>query len=126
MKEPAQAIRSAMYRLTHIVATPHQFDQEAETRGAGRIQYMVELGDQLCLAWENEDTGTMIVSPIVCWELDNMLEALGAPWPVLSLPDALSERIAFRELENADVIAAYHRMEGQTIAASVPPATTTH
>ena len=52
--------------------------------------------------------------------------ALGAPWPALSLPDALSERIAFWEFENADVIAAYHRMEEQTIAAFTHPARTTH
>lgn len=126
MNEPAMAIRSAMHRLNHIVTTPHYFDQEAVTRGAGVIHYMVELGDQLCLAWEDEDTGTMIVSPIVCWALDNMLEAMGAPWPVLCLPDTSGKQIDFRELGNADVIEAYRRMEEQAITALVLPAKKTH
>lgn len=55
-----------------------------------------------------------------------MPDALEAPWPVLSLPDALSERVVFKELADLDVIEAYYRMEGQTIAPSYPPAKASH
>ena len=65
----------------------------------------------LCLEWENDDTGEMIVYPIVCWELGNVLEALPAPWPVLSVPADSAEAIGFRDLQDEEVVAEYQRME---------------
>jgi len=87
---------------------------------------MVELGSQLCLAWENDETGEMVVSPIVCWELGNVLEALPAPWPVLSVPADSTEAIRFRELQDSEVAAEYQRMEREAIAAPSSPVKKAH
>jgi hypothetical protein len=116
-----QQHQAAMHRLSHIAAIHHQFDEHALTPGAGVIHFVVELESQLCLAWENDDTGEMIVSPIVCWELENVLEALSAPWPVLSVPADSAKAIRFRDLQDDEVKAAYRRMERKAIAAPSSP-----
>lgn len=117
---------AAMHRLSHIAAIHHHFDEHALTPGAGVIHFMVELGSQLCLAWENDDTGAMVVSPIVCWELDNVLEALPAPWPVLCMPADSGQAIRFRELQDSEVAAEYRRMEMEAIAAPSSPVKNAH
>lgn len=115
-------IRSAMWRLSCIERTPYQYDPAGQVFGFGPIHYLVELGDQLYLAWHNEESGAVVVNPITRYDLDE-LDELGAyePWTVLHVPAELDEGIRFREIDAAELAQAYQRMEGRTIAASTPP-----
>ena len=68
------------------------------------------------IAWEENDTGTMIVNPIIRFSLDE-LEELGAEeaWTVLYAPAELSKGIQFREMGDAELVDVYHRMEARSL-----------
>lgn len=116
-------IRSAMWRLSCIERTPYQYDAAGVVFGSGPIHYLIELGDKFFLAWQNDQSGTVIVNPITRYGLEE-LDELGAyePWTVLNVPAALDQGIRFREIDAAELAKAYRKMEGRTIAASTPPA----
>jgi hypothetical protein len=70
----------------------------------------------LFIAWEDNDTGAMIVNPIIRFSLDE-LEELGAEeaWTVLYVPAELSEGIQFREMGDAELVDVYQRMEARSL-----------
>jgi len=77
-------IDSAMAMLTQVASISHVFDEDAAELGCGPIHYALELDDQLYLVCEDDDTEKMVVVPVECWELGNLLEAIDNPLPVLS------------------------------------------
>jgi hypothetical protein len=118
-------IQDAMRRLSRIARTVYQFDSAGLIFGDGPMHYLVELGDSLFMAWENNETGTMIVNPITRFELEE-LEEMGAPWTVLRVTAELTEGIQFRTVDDIELSAAYHRMKGQMFAASTLPVMPVH
>lgn len=118
-------IEDAMRRLSRIARMLYQFDGAGLIFGDGPIHYLVELGGLLFIAWENNETGTMIVNPIVRFELDE-LEEMGAPWTVLRVPAELTEGIHFRTVDDIELSAAYHRMEAQTFTGPTLPIMPVH
>lgn len=107
-----QEIREAMLRLSSIELKPYQYDPTGQVFGFGLIHYLIEIGKLFFIAWENNDTGSIIVNPITRFDLDE-LEELGSyeTWTVLHVPATLSEGIQFREIENSELNIAYRRSE---------------
>ena len=105
-------IQEAMLRLSRIELKQCQYDPTGQVFGDGRIQYLVEIRDLLFIAWENKDTGSVIVNPITRFDLDE-LEELGSyeTWTVMHLPATLNEGVQFREIENSELNNAYRRSE---------------
>jgi len=117
-----QAIREAMLRLSCIERIPCQYDPAGQIVGEGPIHYLVELGNLLFIAWENNDTGAMVVNPITRFELDE-LDELGAAeaWTVVRVPTDLAEVIQFRVIDNVELNEVYRQMVGRAIAAPALP-----
>lgn len=113
-----QEISEAMLRLSCIERIQCQYDPVGEIVGGGPIHYLVELGNLLFIAWENNDTGAMVVNPITRFGLDE-LDELGAAeaWTVMRVPTDLAEAVQFREIENVELNEAYRQMAGRAIAA---------
>lgn len=111
-----RAIRDAMLRLSCIACTQYIYDPASLVIGDGAIYYLVEMNDLFFMAWENNDTGAMIVNSITRFDLDELGE-LGAEeaWTVLRVPAKRAESIQFREIDDAELSEVYHRMEAQTI-----------
>lgn len=105
-------IYSAMAMLTSATSIKHILDDDAEELGCGQVHYALELDGRLFLVWNDMDSGSMIVTPVEYWDLENLLEAIDDPMPVLSFT-AVAAR-------------AFGNVAGRTIAATVPPAKTTH
>jgi len=78
-------IDSAMAMLTQATSISHVFDEDGTELGCGQVHYALELDGRLHLASRDEDTGKMVVAPIECWELSNLLEAIDDPLSVLSI-----------------------------------------
>jgi antitoxin component of MazEF toxin-antitoxin module len=118
-----RAIREAMLRLSCLGHIPCKYDPESEIVGEGPIHYLVELGNLLFIAWENNDTGAMVVNPITRFGLDE-LDELGAAeaWTVMRVPADLAEAIQFREIDNVELNETYRQMAGRAIAAPALPA----
>ena len=122
MKKLSSEISLAMLRLTHIGPLQHAYDEHGVMPGAGPIHYLVEVAGRLCMAWESEESRMIVVAPISCWQLDDMMELMqGDPWTVLAIPAHSGERVAYGEMSDAEVIAAYQRMEERAIAAPTLP-----
>jgi hypothetical protein len=66
------------------------------------VKYVLEIGKRMFLAWFDEDTVVMVLSPPELWDLDNLLEALDDPLMVLS----------YREID----IASFGKRAGKTFA----------
>lgn len=109
-------IRDALARLSCIGRKKFHYDPAGQVFGAGEIHYLVEVSGLFFLAWEDADTGMMIVNPITRFGLDE-LEELGAEeaWTVLHVPLGLSEGIQFREISSAELIDVYRRMESRPV-----------
>ena len=105
-------MESAMAMLAQATAINHVFDEGAEELGCGPVLYALELNGRLCLVCRDDDTERMIVVPVGCWELENLLEAIDDPLSVLTL----------RELDSKSL----EKVAARTIAAIALPATTTH
>lgn len=105
-------IREAMLRLSSIELKHYCYDPTGQVHGDGPIQYLLEIGQLLFIAWENNDTGSIIINPITRFNLDE-LEELGSfeMWTVLRVPATLSECIQFREIENSELNKAYRSNE---------------
>lgn len=103
---------SAIAMLTQATTINHVFDESVEELGCGPVHYALELGGRWYLVCRDDDTERMIVVPVDCWELENLLEAVGDPLSVLSL----------RELDSKSL----EKVAAQTIAAFALPAKTTH
>lgn len=116
-------IRDAMLRLSCIARTHYHYDPTGQTIGEGPIHYLVELSGLFFIAWENNDTGAMVVNPITRFSLDE-LDELGAAeaWTVLRVPADVAEGIQFREIDNAELSEAYRQMARRAIAAPASPA----
>lgn len=114
------AIREAMLRLSCIGCTPFHYDPAGNIFCDGPIHYIIEVGDLFFVAWESNDTGSMIVNPITRFDLDELGE-LGAAeaWTVLLVPAEMSEGIQFREIDGAELIDAYCRMQVRTTVAPI-------
>lgn len=123
----ARQIHNAMQRLACIARMPHEYDGPGVIPIEGPMPYLIELGDQFYTAVEDNGTGAVIVSPITCFDLDELCE-VGAldPWTVLHVPDEITEGIHFRDIGEAELVQVYERMEGQTIAASTLPVMQAH
>jgi len=98
--------------LSRATSIPHVYDETLETRGGGTAYYMVECGGLLFLAWFDEDTQEMIISPLDLWDMENLEDALDDPMPLLS----------YQAIDRE----GFERMAAQTFAASALPAVTTH
>lgn len=109
-------IRDALLRLSCIGRRQFHYDATGEVSSDGEIHYLIEVSDVFFIAWEDNDTGAMIVNPIIRFNLDD-LEELGAEeaWTVLCVPTALSEGIQFREMGDAELVDVYRRMEAQSL-----------
>lgn len=80
-------IYSAMAMLTNATSIKHILDDDAKELGCGQVHYALELGGQLFLVWNDMDSGSMIVSPVEHWDLENLLDAIDDPMPVLSFAE---------------------------------------
>lgn len=105
-------IREAMHRLSSVALKQCTYDRMGQIFGNGPIHYLVEIGNLFFIAWENNDTGTLIINPITRFNLDE-LEELGAAeiWKVMCVPTTLNKDIEVREIENKYLEAAYRRSE---------------
>ena len=105
-------IRDAMLRLSSIELKQCQYDPTGQIFGDGPINYLVEIGNQLFIAWENNATGEVIVNPITRFDLDE-LEELGSYeiWTVISVPATAGEGAHFRQIENSELNTAYRLSE---------------
>jgi len=101
---------SAMALLTKATAINHVFDEAAEELGCVPVHYALELDGQLYLVCRDDDTQAMIVVPVDCWTLENLLEAIDDPLSVLSVG----------ELDRK----ALEKVAVRTIAGFAPPVTT--
>lgn len=121
MKE-LREICNAMLRLSCIGRTRFHYDPAGQVFGDGAIHYLVEVGDLFFIAWEDNDSKTMIVNPITRFDLEELAD-LGDEdaWTVLHVPAGLAEGIQFREIDNAELNEAYRRMEGRAMVASLCP-----
>lgn len=80
-------IYSAMAMLTSATSIKHILDDDAEELSCGQVHYALELDGRLFLVWSDMDSGSMIVSPVEHWDLENLLEAIDDPMPVLSFAE---------------------------------------
>lgn len=80
-------IYSAMAMLSNATSIKHILDDDAEELGCGQVHYALELGGQLFLVWNDIDSGSMIVSPVEHWDLENLLDAIDDPMPMLSFAE---------------------------------------
>ncbi|WP_374258095.1 hypothetical protein [Aquabacterium sp.] len=80
-------IYSAMAMLTNATSIKHILDDDAEELSCGQVHYVLELGGRLFLVWNDMDSGSMIVSPAEHWDLENLVEAIDDPMPVLSFAE---------------------------------------
>jgi len=108
----AAEIRQAMLRLSSIALKQFQYDPTGQEFGDGPIHYLVEIDNLLFIAWEDNDTGMIVINPITCFDLDE-LEELGSyeMWTVIHLSTILNESVQFREIENSELNFAYKRSE---------------
>jgi len=83
-------IYSAMAMLTNATSIKHILDDDAEELSCGQVHYALELDGQIFLVWDDMDSGSMIVSPIERWNLENLLESIDDPMPVLSVNEITS------------------------------------
>ena len=100
----------AVSRLSDATAVRHEFDVSLASRGGGPVRYVLELDGKPFLAWRDEDTAVVVVTPLEKWDLDNWLDM-----------EDESERIpvlTFREVNGP----AFLKMAAQAIAAPVLPA----
>jgi hypothetical protein len=126
MKE-MQEIREAMLRLSCIECIPCQYDPVGQEVGEGPIHYLIELSNLFFIAWENSETGTMVINPITRFDLDE-LDELGAieAWTILRLPNDPLKGIQFREIDNVELSKAYSQMTGRASMALAPPLMQAH
>lgn len=115
MKERTE-IRDALLRLSCIGRRQFHYDPASQVFSDGEIHYLIEVSGVFFLAWEDNDTGTMIVNPIIRFSLDELVE-LGAEeaWTVLYVPAELSEGVQFREMSDAELVDVYQRMEARSL-----------
>jgi hypothetical protein len=78
-------LAAAMTAMTEAMSITHVFDDCIARRGGGPVMYALEVKEHLFLAWHDEDTDVVVVSPIGLWEANNLLEALDEPLTVLTL-----------------------------------------
>ncbi|RFP24193.1 hypothetical protein D0T25_03955 [Duganella sp. BJB488] len=111
-------IRAAILRLSSIEQIPYHYDPAGEVFGDGPIHFLVEVGDQLFVAWGDNETRTIVVNPILRFELHE-LEELGfeEAWTVVRVPATVTEGIQFREIDNAELSTSYLRMNDEKAAA---------
>jgi hypothetical protein len=103
-------------RLSCIGRMRFYYDPVGQVFGDGAIHYLVEVSGLYFLAWEDNDTRTMIVNPITRFDLDELGELGGEEaWMVLHVPATLAEGIQFREIDDAELVDAYLRMEERTL-----------
>lgn len=102
---------AAVSRLSVVTAVKHEFDATLATRGGGPVRYVLEVDGRPFLAWFDEDTAVVVVTPLEKWDLDNWLDLEDEPEPIPVL--------TFREIDGA----AFLKMAAQAIAAPVLPAT---
>jgi len=86
-------IYSAMAMLTSATSIKHILDDDAEELSCGQVHYALALGGQLFLVWDDMDSGSMIVTPIERWNLDNLMEAIDDPIPMLSLTETAARTL---------------------------------
>lgn len=87
-------IYSAMAMLTSATAIKHILDDDAEELSCGQVHYALELDGRLFLVWNDMDSGSMIVSPVEHWDLENLLEAIDDPMPVLSFAEITASALS--------------------------------
>lgn len=61
----AAEIRQAMLRLSSIALKQFQYDPTGQAFGDGPIHYLVEIDNLLFIAWEDNDTGMIVINPII-------------------------------------------------------------
>ncbi len=121
--EEVQAIREAMLRLSCIEGIPCHYDPTGQIVGEGPIYYLFELANLFFIAWKNNDTAAMVVSPITRFDLDELDElAAVEAWTAICVPTDRAEGIQFREIDNVELDKAYRQMVGRAIAKPVLPA----
>lgn len=110
MQNVLEMFRGAVSRLSEVTAVKHEFDATLASRGGGPVRYVLELDDRPFLAWRDEDTAVVVVTPLEKWDLDNWLymEDESERIPVLS----------FREVNGPTFL----KMAAKAIAAPVLPA----
>jgi len=79
-------IDAAMAILTKATSISHVFDEDAAKLGCGPIHYAFELDGQRYLVCGDDDTkNEVMVVPVGCWDLGNLLEAIDDPLSSLSV-----------------------------------------
>lgn len=121
MKE-MKKLREILLRLSCIGRLPYQYDPAGQIVGEGPIHYLVEFGNLFFIAWENSNSGTIVINPITRFGLDE-LDELGAaePWTVVHVPENQAKSVQFREIDNTELSNAYCQMVRGAITAPVPP-----
>lgn len=103
-------VRYVLHRLSEFAQIPYQFDPTGVTFGDGPVHHLIELGHLLFIAWEDNETSSIIVNPITRFMLTD-LEEMGFPWNVLLVPTDCSERIQCRIVGETEFSSVYRSME---------------
>lgn len=87
-------IHSAMAMLTSATSIKHILDGDAEELSCGQVHYALELDGRIFLVWNDMDSGSMIVSPVEHWDLENLLDSIDDLMPVLSFAEIEASALA--------------------------------
>jgi hypothetical protein len=86
MKNPCiSELTAAMAAMTEALSIQHVFDDSLSVRGGGTVRYALQIDEQFYLAWHDDDTAVIVVSPLYLWDVNNLLETIDDPLAVLSI-----------------------------------------
>jgi hypothetical protein len=75
-------ITAAMATMAQLMSIRHVFDDSLQSRGAGVLQYILAIGDGRYLAWQDDDTDEMVVSPLGLWDESNLADVIDDSVPM--------------------------------------------
>jgi hypothetical protein len=104
-----EKLTSAVSRLSKATAVKHEFDATLASRGGGPVRYALEVDGRPFLAWFDEDTSVVVVTPLEKWNIDSWLDMADEPERIPVL--------AFREVDGR----AFLRMAALAIADPLLP-----
>ena len=69
-------IAAAMTTMALEMSIRHVFDDTLQERGAGVLRYILVIGNERYLAWQDDDSDKMVVSPLGLWDADNLRDVV--------------------------------------------------
>jgi hypothetical protein len=75
-------IDEAMVALSRKMYIRHVYDGTLRERGAGVLLYILEIGVERYLVWQDEDSEEAVVSPLGLWDPENVADVIDGEVPV--------------------------------------------